>query len=285
MALALWTFTAACGEGAHPPGQADGVSEGFGITSAYAGVDALGDAESISPLLDFLGGGFATADHRLAEEERLVATCMGDLGWLYYPIDPTADVQNEPRTVGARLEWRRQYGFGLAIAPGPGTQLQDTLNANSAVWDGLSAEERVAYLHDLDGGVSETDSPDPESCRGRAQATTGAPIRDSGVLRIVSQEIAAIESNPELVAQRRAWVACMLERGFDYSAEGLMVVQLSAAMADSPSVDEFLALEVAAAVADLECARVTIWPVQVRLETEIVQRIVDEFPEYARLGQ
>jgi hypothetical protein len=74
----------------------------------------------------------------------------------------------------------------------------------------------------------------------------------------------------------------MLAKGYDfeYSSDAFdSVFQLW--VESGGDVATVQAYELALASSDYECRLVTWLPVKIRLDHEIVQRIVDEFPEYA----
>lgn len=273
--LLVYAFLlAACSVAAAKPGDsliADGVP---------GAVVVIGDESVISPLIAFLGGGYPSGDHRLAEQSRVIAACMVERGWVYEAIDPTAGVDPEPSTLGALLDWRSRHGFGLSLDPQSINRDKQIMDRNYEFWQSLDDDGRRRYLLDFDGGTEGVGPASPGSCQARAEAATPAPIYDVAVTAMSQQEFDSVMSNGDMLAATQAWSACMAARGHSYlnRAEPVMdLLENSLSM----SADEFRALEIEVAVADLECARTTTLPIQVKLEREVVQRIVAEFPEYA----
>lgn len=248
----------------------------------------LSPDELESPLHAFLFGGFSAPEERFGEQDRLVAECMAQRGWTFHIGDSSRTAG--PRTVGALLGWYRQYGYGLStrIMLGVGAdEAREVAGANEAYFESLTVAEREQYLVDLDGGVSdEASMPEPGSCRGLAALETKTPRDVAGVQEILRRSENDTFSHPEVQQGWRDWSACMLAKGYDfeYSGDAASSVEELWLETDGQEVERVQIYELRLASADYECRLVTWLPVQIRLEYDIVQQIVDAFPEYAHLA-
>lgn len=244
------------------------------------------DDSTVSPLLAFLGGEYPSGDHRLAAHSRIVASCMQARGWEYPPIDPTAYGESEPTTFAALLEFRAEHGFGLALDTSALADIEaykDSVDAIFVAFEALDEDDRDRYLNDLDGGTAGVGDPGPGSCEAEAAAATWSPIADTRVTGMANEVLDTIMTRDVLAAATEAWARCMAERGHTYATRAQPVLQLLSLQEYAPA-EEFRELEIGVAVADLECARDTILPIQIAAEREAVKRVVEAFPEYARFA-
>lgn len=268
-------------------------SEDPTTTSTLPG--SVPDESSVQPVVDFLGGSFDDQAEVGYAEELFVADCMADRGWSYQPVDARGPsiLPEQPGTYLAALEYRRLHGWGRILFPptvpdmtAASDRARQASDRNGVYEAGLSSGERDRFRRDLDGGGSgEAAEVDPESCRGLATSRfrLDQPARDPAVFAITGSAFVAIFEHPDFLAQLPAYEACMLEHGFDFPspAEALNSILIVEGTVGEEGLAEAKALEVAVATADWICQRHTTLPVQIRMEHEIVQQVIDRFPEYA----
>lgn len=249
---------------------------------------------STSPLLDFLGGGYATGNEQLSEQNLLIAQCMIDRGWQYVPNDPAADTPDpQPRQLGALIDWTRLYGYGVTITPGSGGKSREISEINQRYYESLTPEQQEAYHTDINGPLEERSesyypTEDAWGCEHRAflTVTEGVPINDFAVTEISGREHNAMYSDPRFVAAEVKWSACMAEKGYTYTravGPNAFINEESFRIDRVGDPEAWLALqqlELETAVADLDCRIATTLPIQVEIEWEVIQMIVDRFPEY-----
>jgi hypothetical protein len=170
---------------------------------------------------------------RLAEMERLVATCMADQGFEYTPVD----YSEAELDLGASLdlqpgsaEFAEQYGYGITTDPFTSgeTEIEDP---NEAYVAAMSDAERDAYLTALygaryaDAGATDEGETledydwEQAGCTGSAQHEVMASgIQDEAFSALQSDMLQMLEdadTDPRLAQVTTDWSACMTRAGYD----------------------------------------------------------------------
>lgn len=206
---------------------------------------------------------------------------MSNRGWDYEPVVDDRPPSPEPRTIGELREYRSRYGYGEFTQPPAPRSDDGPAERNWERLQTLSEEQRIAYLTDLAGSVEagmEDLVPLPGSCRNEAADGMGLPSDNAELMESMQEQYLATRDSVDLLAARRAWSACMAERGYDVSepADALrLVVSQATDLARSP-----VEFELAVASADFECASTSLLPMEHRLESSIVANLQAAFPEY-----
>lgn len=232
--------------------------------------------KSISPLLAFAKGGDDPGKSYDAVKEKAVEACMKAKGWSYEPVIFDGAAAQESTDPAAMLAFRQQFGYGLLNHAGVDQKASGAVKFLRSYFEKLPAEQQVRFARDLGATGDEEGSAQPSGCRGQvAEALEEQfPLRDPAVLHDLSQGQLALERTEDFVAAAQLWVACMTERGFEYAdIHGGHREVSDLYLKGSPS-DADRARERAVGAADAQCALTTIWPVQSRLEKELLEEVL-----------
>lgn len=211
------------------------------------------------PLWSYLEQVNADSDANRAERHRqsedLIAACMADEGFEYWPREELEWDPWEQYT----LEYAQQYGYG-GTSNVPAPTLNESDRKNQEYLESLSAAARKAYE------TAYMDVSDPEAPTGCAQDAQVTAYEDSNweadpAFADLNAEFRAwifeMLEDPRMTEAATEWSACMAEAGYDVATPDDAQEGLSTPMPDgtlsreiTPDSDE---QEIATAVADLTC--------------------------------
>jgi hypothetical protein len=204
---------------------------------------------------------------------------MQQRGWTYEPTIQKSSTP-EPRTVGELGQFRSANGYGAFTTSDQSGAATGAADRNGDYYSALSAENQQAYRQDLNGDISgEGEAPLTGSCEAVAKDAIGIPLEDQAVMVELGLLYDAETRSPEYLEAMDAWRRCLSDRGFEFSQEGHPSDLVFQRAADVQGTD-LAEFEIEVAVADFECALTTRMPVLHRLETEIVRKLVEKYPEW-----
>lgn len=243
--------------------------------------DSLADSDLVNPLLEFQSGGLSS-DEFHNQTQRALSSCMQERGWTHEP-----SLQNsafpEPRTVGELREFRHANGYGLYTQP-ESTNVSPAKRAadrNHDYYTSLDEEQQAEYRQDLNGDItSEGEEPVDGSCEALAEHAVDIPLTDEELMGDMRSLYSAAHETPEYVSAEDDWRACLADRGYDIERDGHPVNLVDDQAAAETPPQELANFEVAIAVDDFECALTTTMPVRHRMETEIVDELVEKYPKW-----
>ncbi len=284
--MATLVVTAACSSGGvgttapdHLDEQTSHPSEASSAENAgLSAENALNDTDIVSPLLEFQGGG-AVSDEIHNAEARAVSSCMQERGWSFEPPLQRSAVA-EPRTIGELREYRATYGYGMFTGVEPGEDGTAAADRNHLFYLSLSSDEQRAYREDLNGDVHANERPADDSCESIGRSANQIPLEDQAVMRELAALYEAAGQSTEFLGAVDSWRQCLSDRGYRL-VQGEHPTELIEQQADvGAEATTLAALEIDVAVADFECAAKTTMAVLHRLESQIVQRLVEKYPEW-----
>lgn len=237
--------------------------------------------------------------------ESLIAACMSEAGFEYFPVDyltvRKAMTSDKSAAGLSDEEYRAAFGYGIstrlevADAPpqfaGPDTVVQIGLGEqNIEIFKNLSEADQEAYNHTLFG--ENTDATFAYTLEDEDFSETGGCTRAAIEQVFTPEEMSAsyynpgdalIEQDPRVIEAIANWSDCMREEGFDYNnpeetepdIEDRLEAILDGADPEELSAEAQAALtelqgeERALAVAQLECEEEFIDPVVEQVETEL----------------
>lgn len=241
---------------------------------------ALADEDLVEPLLEFQSQGLTSAEFH-NDRARTLSSCMQQRGWTFEPLLQNSNVA-EPRTVGELREFRSTYGYGqYTTGELADSSTQEAADRNHEYYVSLSADEQRAYREDLNGDISsEGNRPSEGSCEALAEDAVKVPGTDQAVMAEMRILYEAALQSPEYLHAFDDWTACLNDRGYEVSrARPPFLLVEERAEAGAP-MEQLVPFEVEVAVADFECALTTKMPVSHRLELEIVEELVEKYPEW-----
>lgn len=243
---------------------------------------------------------FLNYNEEVAEENRLLSDCMRARGWARYPVAEAThgDTGGVPpqlsaiQTIDERLRAAKIYGARLllpsliSLEAVPYREFENWLHEQPDV-------VRAKYVKDFSGGHTEDELPAKGSCRARAldrmRWTFPSSMPAVEVRAGQLYEHYVVGSGAYQQAER-AWRACMLERGFSDVGDPLAVWspklqrQVSIAMSLSPKARSHLARALTKqALAEHDCAAEDLDSVVRRNDQKVLEQLLTEFPEFARL--
>jgi hypothetical protein len=275
---------AACGGDSESNGDTGGNGTGNGSTngSSEVGKEEFGMTEEE----------LVTA---IEDVEASIATCMGDAGFEYVPIDPVTfregmgSLAAVPGLTDA--EFVEQYGYGFSTLPP--TQVFRFGEENTAIYDALSAEDQVAYDRTIVGEATENtfvlmlENEDFEGAGGCTKAAIEEVFSEERLNPNFENPFdVLVEQDERYVAAVQEWSGCMGEAGYDYEApedaedeflerlddltKGADPATLSEGELDE--LAELQAEERAVALADFECQEEHLVEVEEQVERDISGR-------------
>ena len=237
---------------------------------------------------------------RVDAVENLVACCMSNAGFEYFPVDyPTArkamDSNSKPSGLSGD-EFRAQFGYGITtLYAGPDAQA--TMGAgeqNNRIRASLSPGDRVAYERTLYGenpeatfivGLDEENFEATGGCTRFAIAQVFYPD-ELGTSFVNYQNSAAvnIDQDPRIIAAYQDWATCMRDAGYAYANSNEVDADLATRLdaitggADPSTLaaDAQAALtqlqgeELAIAAADRKCELEFVDAIKTQVETELL---------------
>lgn len=244
----------------------------------------LDESDVLSPTLEFMTQGMRDSEF-FDSIEAAAASCMQLRGWTYEPV--FLYQVDQPRTVGEARAFAEDYGYGYFYPPpAPDSSAQtEAIRRNHARFVALSPGDQWQYVTDYDGGVGEG-TPTPDSCLGLAQADSGSIMYHPAA----QAEMVAIGSaawvTPEGSAVNRAYANCMMLRGHEFELPGyatLFVMELHERyQRGAIGFEEGASQEIQIAIDSFECELETRLPWIHHLRLEMLQAIVERYPELAR---
>jgi hypothetical protein len=229
--------------------------------------------------------------------ETLIATCMSEAGFEYYPVDyATVRKAMDADKAAAGLtteEYAAAYGYGISTQPPGGADSPAIIGLgeqNMQIFNSLSQPDQNAYNYTLFG--ENTDATFAVSLEAEDFSETGGCTRTAIEQAFSPEELstayynpsdALVEQDPRVIAAISAWSNCMREAGFDYDnpeeIESDLEDRLDAILdgadpqtlspAAQADLTELQGEERATAVADLECELKLIEPAVRQVETEL----------------
>ncbi len=232
-------------------------------------------------------------------ENRLVAKCMRERGWDKYPLMDRPDSNGEVpqlstvQTVEERERMARAYGQSMQARPVFSASRQEF----DAFSDWLSKQDsssRTRYFEDFSGQTGEDLPAQKGSCRAEALDS----LRQTIPIAVAAVEKRALEVFRSNVSQSRGyklaernWRACVSEKGFPKVGDPLAVWnpdisgKVGMTANDGPSAGEQARILTQQAIVEHECAKVHLDDVVRRRELQVVEQLVEEFPEYYAIVQ
>jgi len=195
-------------------------------------------AEADSPLDGYLNEIFGgtdpdTADAEAIRSEELLAECMAEQGFEYYPVVSVAGTSPLEHEVGwGSLEFAEQFGYGYTTEPwGPGGgNLWEQMrpkeggagDRNDAYFASLSLEAQHEYQFALGGVLSVSPPADGEEidwhdagCLGRqALVAEAAETQFAEVQDALGQALTGTEQDPRVLDAVVSWASCMAGAGY-----------------------------------------------------------------------
>ncbi len=287
-----------------------------------SGADESGTTTTLAPQLAALGAGCtvdlspAAKDNSRGEEEfglkaetivarveaveSLIACCMNNAGFEYYPVDyatirKAMDSNSKPSGLSSD-EFRAQYGYGITtLYAGPDSQaVIGAGQQNLAYRDSLLPADRVAYDRTLYGENTEATfavSLDSENfaptggCTRFAVAQVFAPDQ-LGASFVNYQNAAgvAIDQDPRIIAAYKDWAGCMRKKGYNYNHPDEIKADLATRLHDitggsdpatlsadaQNALKQLQAEELALAATDHECSVQFVDAIKKQVETELL---------------
>jgi hypothetical protein len=290
--LIVGVLLVACGGGSTPQDQSantPAANQGDAVTPA-ASQDSRPGAEE-----------FGLTEEEIVKSvdavEAMIATCMGEAGFEYVPVDyaTVRKAMDADKTAPGLTteEYAATYGYGISTQPPGGTDSPAVIGLgeqNMRIFNSLSDADQVAYKNTLFG--ENTDATFAVTLEAEDFSETGGCTR-SAIEQVFSPKEmgtayynpkdALIEQDPRVISAVAAWSDCMREAGFDYDSpeeteedikdrldailDGATPQELSAAGQDQ--LTQLEGEERAIAVADLECELKFIEPAVRQVETEL----------------
>jgi len=193
-------------------------------------------AEADSPLGGYLNEIFGgtdpdTADADAIRSEELLAECMAEQGFEYYPVVSVAGTSPLEHELGwGSLEFAEQFGYGYTTEPwGPGggnlwsrtAEANDADARNDAYVASLSIEAKHEYEAALAGVLVHPPNEGEEidwheaGCLGRqALVAEAAETQFAEVQDALGQALTGIEQDPRVSDAVVSWASCMAGAGY-----------------------------------------------------------------------
>ncbi|NUU18244.1 hypothetical protein HP550_13385 [Cellulomonas humilata] len=208
------------------------------------------------PLFSYLqqvgADGEADRVEREKRVEELVAACMADEGFEYWPRGPAPEWDEWEQFT---LEYAQQYGYGsTTTVPPPDTT--EPADPNEEYLESLSSSARTAY----DQAMWDFSDPEnPGGCAGDAQTTVyqdGRWEEDPAFAELHAQYetwLFAMLEDPRMTEAATEWSACMADAGYDVATPSDAQESLSGGSSGVIITPEVQKREIDTAVADLTC--------------------------------
>lgn len=275
------------------PSSSAGVSTGgAGLSSLFIRDETKGDAE--------FGLTEAEIVRRIDATEAIIARCMADAGFEYFPVPYAAarqamDSNSKPGGM-SKADFRIQFGYGITtLLDGPASQTTMSIgDRNIAYKEGLSTADRVAYDRTLYGentqdtfivALDKEDFSQIGGCTRAAVPQIFSPQEIGASFVNYQDETAArVDADPRVIAAYKDWSSCLHDAGYVYdgpeSIRADLVAKLDAitgsAAIGSLSAEAKTALaslqgeEMAISVIDSECEAKYLADIKLAVEAEIL---------------
>lgn len=308
LCLTMGFLLVACGGGSTPqtqPADAPGLSQNdtpsTAVSQAHATaqdeVSGSQEGQDKMPGTEEFGLTEAELVESVEAVEQLIATCMSEAGFEYFPVDyaTVRQAMDADKAVGGLTteEYAAAYGYGISTQPPGGANSPAVIGLgeqNMQIFNSLSQPDQNAYNYTLFG--ENTDATFAVSLEAEDFSETGGCTRTAIEQVFSPEELGAayynpsdalIEQDPRVIAAISAWSNCMREAGFDYDnpeeIESDLEDRLDAILggadpetlspAAQADLTELQGEEQATAVADLECELKFIEPAVRQVETEL----------------
>ena len=290
--VGLGLLLAGCGASAAATsagvGDATDAPELAALSQEASGVSiALPVDTVVSPVADFIDGPGNDLSV-LAEIHDGTAACMQGLGWDYVAPDVSElNGLKPPSTLGALREWTVSFGYGVTTQTGQPNPIREAIDAQYEYEAQLSEDARARYESDLNGPEGTDESApigaDRPGCAPQAErdAYEDVPADDKALLEVLGERLQELWASDEYVSALDGWRSCMTTQGFDFARQGDAKEAVLDRIGTSSDAQELQAYELSVATADLACAESTLLPVAIPSEMQIVESLVDRFPEFA----
>lgn len=171
-------------------------------------------------------------DPARARAEELVAACMAEAGFEYFPMTEPPSYVRIDRELPVTVEVAEEHGYGMSIeAEGRGTgtrtwwapaQETQAERANREYRESLSPAARPEYDRALNGdpGAWLEEEPDPAmayGCQGRGYDDAYRflrPTEFAEVIDAMDEVHAQVEQDPRVADALRVWRSCMAGAGY-----------------------------------------------------------------------
>jgi hypothetical protein len=213
LALAAWTLTlSACGGG-----------NGSGSTGGEPA------AKAELPGIKEFGLTEEQFNEHVEKTQALIAKCMTEAGFEYIPVDVRTVEAAQARVRADPGYTRRTYKekWGLAVTTRFDNPVRDVgLGPNLKIWKGLPRAGQEAYSRTLWGDdpkadfvftLDEEDFSSTGGCTRKAVEQVFTPEQLKGTY--VNPKDVLVDSDPRIVAARRAWSRCMRSHGYEYKED------------------------------------------------------------------
>ena len=166
--------------------------------------------------------------NRIESVESAIASCMGDAGFKYEPIDPVTLRAAMAKLGSAPGLSDKQFveQFGYRISTLPPTADFGVGEENTRIYNALPPADRVAYKRTLLGEHPEAtfmvtldaeDFSQTGGCTRAAVEKVFKPDQLSGTYRNPTDVL--VEQDPRMVDAREKWAGCMRAKGYDYARQ------------------------------------------------------------------
>jgi len=221
-------------------------------------------------------GNLEDAEAATTRIQEIIAACMTEQGFEFFPVRPTfIDGQEQEdylaEQLGVRpgtLEYAQQYGYGLSThayreMPEPSAPP----NPNEQVLEAMSDAERQAWGSAMFGESQADDDLASQGCWGRASYEVyeappeGLDLEPFAPLQAeIDTMFGSLQNHPRQLDLDSRWMACMAEAGqpeFDSPADAIDSITAEwdgfRGIGPSDQVAKFTSREIAVATADFTC--------------------------------
>jgi len=163
----------------------------------------------------------AIANERIQEE--LIAACMSEHGFVYYPMIRNITVVFPDGIASEQRQWIEEFGFGQSTSPedsniyeGGALRFELTQDPNQELRDSMSAAELAAWENALWGNITDNQATST-SCFATANRVMSGSLDEFTALRneIGIFRDSVLQGNfPEIIALNSEWATCMASNGF-----------------------------------------------------------------------
>jgi hypothetical protein len=168
-------------------------------------------------------------NEHVEKTQALIAKCMTEAGFEYIPVDVRTVEAAQARVRADPGYTRRTYKekWGLAVTTRFDNPVRDVgLGPNLKIWKGLPRAGQEAYSRTLWGDdpkadfvftLDEEDFSSTGGCTRKAVGQVFTPEQLKGTY--VNPKDVLVDSDPRIVAARRAWSSCMRSHGYEYKED------------------------------------------------------------------
>lgn len=247
------------------------------FSDATVGGSAV-DSGGYASLLQYYAYAGGSPNDVNIERQRVIASCMRDQGWEYYPPPEEVLRSSEPNELHALKEYRSSRGYGISTSVE--SDFSRDTDPNLAYVRDLSDSARASYYVSLNGGATDGSGSPPGGCELEANdaAQSELPIFDANVQIVLADMATDLNADPRYQAAVAEWSGCMSDKGFMFESPDAAPQSIFDEMNQATNQDDFVdvqAHEILVAQADFDCAVEHLLSVQNSVNAELVQRYVD----------